>query len=278
MKKCSKCGIEKDESEFDKHKHHTDGLSSHCKQCRKEYRVKNEEKIKKYRKEYYDANKEKIIERNREYVKGNIEKVREKDRRWRKNNPEKVKEKQRNFRKNHPDEVKEHNRLWELNNPEKVRERHKRNRKANPDKYRDISRRWLENNRERFNENYRKWSKTPKGKEYICRKNNKRRELGHEPINKWFKGSEAHHLRYTKTPNEQDNDITLYIPRKLHRSILHNGNTGKNMKEINVAALEWYFENTHDEERNPKAVKLYWNYCMFPEPEWTSNTYVEQIT
>lgn len=96
--------------------------------------------------------------------------------------------------------------------------------------------------------------------------------LGYEPINKWFKGSDCHHLRYSKTYKEQDNSLVIYTPRKLHRSIWHNGNTGQGMKAINMLLLEWYFENTPDEERNPKAVKLYWNYCTLPEPEWSSNT------
>ena len=36
MKVCSKCGIEKDEGEFHKDKTKKEGLSTHCKKCRKE--------------------------------------------------------------------------------------------------------------------------------------------------------------------------------------------------------------------------------------------------
>ncbi len=55
MKVCSKCGIEKDESEFNKNKRHKDGLTSECKKCNRIYH-KNREKsierkntVKKYR-------------------------------------------------------------------------------------------------------------------------------------------------------------------------------------------------------------------------------------
>lgn len=37
MKRCTKCGIEKDESEFSKHKRHKEGLRSLCKLCANKY-------------------------------------------------------------------------------------------------------------------------------------------------------------------------------------------------------------------------------------------------
>ena len=38
MKVCSKCKVEKDESEFGKDKGKKNGIRSECKECRKEYR------------------------------------------------------------------------------------------------------------------------------------------------------------------------------------------------------------------------------------------------
>jgi hypothetical protein len=116
-----------------------------------------------------------------------------------------------------------------------------------------------------MNQLVRAWFKTPKGRELI----NRRRNLGHAPINERFEGCDEHHLRYSKSNKSQDNNLTLYVPRKLHQSIAHNGNTGKNMRKVNMLLLEWYFENTSAENRNPKAVKLYLNYCMLPEPQWS---------
>jgi len=37
MKRCTKCGIEKDENEFHRDITHTDGLRPYCKQCEAEY-------------------------------------------------------------------------------------------------------------------------------------------------------------------------------------------------------------------------------------------------
>lgn len=68
----------------------------------------------------------------------------------------------------------------------------------------------------------------------------------------------------------KNDDITIYAPKELHRSIPHNGNTGRGMKEINCLILEWYLNNTLAEEQNKKAVDLYLKYCMMPEPVWTS--------
>ena len=54
MKTCSKCGVEKDESEFSKANHHKDGLRSQCKKCRSEYQ-----------KEYQKSDKRKESEKRR---------------------------------------------------------------------------------------------------------------------------------------------------------------------------------------------------------------------
>ena len=56
MKKCSKCGVEKELSEFYKNKKSNNGIYSICKKCEckksKEYCRKNKEKIKEKMKEY----------------------------------------------------------------------------------------------------------------------------------------------------------------------------------------------------------------------------------
>ena len=55
MKKCSKCGLEKDDSCFGKSKQYKGGLYSYCKQCRKEIYQTPESKI--TRKNYYESSK-----------------------------------------------------------------------------------------------------------------------------------------------------------------------------------------------------------------------------
>lgn len=54
MKKCSKCGLEKENLEFNKHSNSRDGLTSWCKTCVKEYTKKD-----------YENNKEKYITKHK---------------------------------------------------------------------------------------------------------------------------------------------------------------------------------------------------------------------
>lgn len=57
MKKCSKCGIEKEESEFNKDSRRRNGRYPQCRECRKdtakEYRRRKWKEIKRYRKDRY---------------------------------------------------------------------------------------------------------------------------------------------------------------------------------------------------------------------------------
>ena len=88
MKRCSKCGRWKEESEFPKDCSRKDGLRSECKSCRrtyeqgwrnaheeqaaqygKNYRASHANQLKEYRKQYYHENKESKLEFNREYQK-----------------------------------------------------------------------------------------------------------------------------------------------------------------------------------------------------------------
>lgn len=59
-KKCSKCGIEKPLSEFDRNNCKATGYRSECKSCRKEYRKRNEKKLLAQKAEYRKNNPEKL--------------------------------------------------------------------------------------------------------------------------------------------------------------------------------------------------------------------------
>ena len=72
-KKCNKCNVVKDISEFYKAKTNKDGLNKACKVCIKQYHQFNKEKIKKYR----EVNKEKRAEYDKKYNKTNKEKRKE---------------------------------------------------------------------------------------------------------------------------------------------------------------------------------------------------------
>lgn len=60
MKKCSKCGIEKNLNEFHKNIKHSFGVSNKCKKC-----------VQEYDKLYYDKNKNKILKNKKIYHKNN---------------------------------------------------------------------------------------------------------------------------------------------------------------------------------------------------------------
>lgn len=65
LKRCSKCGKEKNIVNFSKCNKVKSGLKAECKECEKIYRLKHQEKHKQYMKEYYQNNKEKINKQNK---------------------------------------------------------------------------------------------------------------------------------------------------------------------------------------------------------------------
>ena len=120
-------------------------------------------------------------------------------------NPERVKIHSKRYRQKHKIRIakyqKEYMKQWRKDNPEYNNlEYNKQWRKDNPDKMRKINK----------------------------KKTSNRRGLGFNPLNKYFQGSEAHHLN--------GNDV-VYMPQKLHQSISHCLKTGFNMGKINRLAM-----------------------------------------
>jgi len=70
-KQCTKCKEVKPITEFTKHKTRPDGHHSHCKQCNKEYRKANKERIKAKR----DTNKESMKDYCISYYQQNVERL-----------------------------------------------------------------------------------------------------------------------------------------------------------------------------------------------------------
>lgn len=108
-KKCSCCGISQPESNFHKKSSSKDGLSGHCKDCKKikdkEWREKNKEYIRKKDKAYYEKNREVILDQYKEKYRSNriqiLSNLKEKrkdpewrqrksisDKKWREKNPD----------------------------------------------------------------------------------------------------------------------------------------------------------------------------------------------
>ena len=117
-KKCSKCNVVKDVSEFHKVKGNKDSLSGSCKPCvkekRKVYLEANKEKIKKRVKQYQEANKEKIKDYGQKYYDANNKRYRElrvknkeKRKQYLEANKEKLREKKRQYDQANKKKVKE---------------------------------------------------------------------------------------------------------------------------------------------------------------------------
>lgn len=96
MKKCYKCKIEKTFDKFCKNKKHKDGLNEICKDCKKEYNLKNSEKTKEYYKSNY--NPEKYKKYNSKFRSNNPGYQKE----WYKNNQDKCKKYHINYKNKYP--------------------------------------------------------------------------------------------------------------------------------------------------------------------------------
>lgn len=114
MKKCKKCLIEQDDSNFSKNKNNKDGLVNYCKKCEKirtsNYRIKNREKINLKNKIYRNNNPEKYKEQQKKYLEKNPHMTsKERMRKYRENQEwiEKFKESRRKYYLNNVDEERE---------------------------------------------------------------------------------------------------------------------------------------------------------------------------
>lgn len=136
MKFCSKCGVEKEYSEFRKFKLSKDGLKSQCKTCvlskeserrstdeyklkQKEYNQSTTEETKKNRRyKYYLTNKEKVLVNNKQWRDNNKDYISDYNKKYRIENKEKILNALKEYRDNNP----EQNKIWRENNPDKVKE------------------------------------------------------------------------------------------------------------------------------------------------------------
>jgi hypothetical protein len=89
-KKCTKCGIEKNFSEFHKCSRHKDGVRGVCKICRKSETIKN--------REYYHTHKENMIIKKKEWLEKNPNYHKEYGKKYTLTNRDKLNEKQKRWR------------------------------------------------------------------------------------------------------------------------------------------------------------------------------------
>lgn len=174
--------------------------------------------------------------------------------RYHNENKEKEKNRHNNYYQKTKETRKEKNKLYRNTHKEQHKKYYENYKVLNAGKIALKNRKLYYKNREKYLEICKKYRKTTNGKEVNVRAKAKRRSLGFNPINERFDGAEYHHLRYNAN-GMKDNNIGIYIPRELHRSIYHNGFTGQGMDEMNKSAMEWYISTGGDAEKFNQSLK-----------------------
>lgn len=122
MKKCSKCNIEKDLSQFNKNKRSKDNYNYSCKDCKKLYYNKNKEIISENYKKYYEENKEILIERVKKYNKENKLKVSERKKTYYQKNKENVIKINKQYYQDNKEKIKKLKKIYSENNKESIKQ------------------------------------------------------------------------------------------------------------------------------------------------------------
>ena len=196
MKKCTKCGIEKEFDEFYKDNRNKDGHLGHCKSCMKKYRAENKEKIAKYQAE----NKEKIAKYQAKWYAENKEKIAKQQAKWYAENKEKIAK----YRAKHYVENKEKVAKHYVENKEKIAKRYAEKKAEQPNCVYQIKN--LENNKVYIGETIRgelRW------KEHLNRLRGNRHpnKLLQEDFDKY--GREAFEWTILKEFDDEDKSVLL---------------------------------------------------------------------
>lgn len=125
LKTCTKCKVEKQKTEFSKHKGRKDGFQSQCKLCIAAYKSANNCRLSVRRREYYAENSDRISAYMRVYRFENSERLIEYQREYNAKHSERKAEYTREYRAANPDSAIE----YRSANPEKCAA-NRRNRRA----------------------------------------------------------------------------------------------------------------------------------------------------
>ena len=122
-KKCNKCSVFKDVSEFNKAKENKDGLRGECRICRKEinriYKEANKERLSKYNIEYKNTNKEKLGKYNFQYKKDNKKSITKQRKEYAEANRERLLKVYKDYREANSEKVKKATKKWRESNKDK---------------------------------------------------------------------------------------------------------------------------------------------------------------
>ena len=157
---------------------------------------------KEYNKKYYKEHRNERLAHKKLYREAHRDEILASMRQYYKEHRDEKLASVKQYYKEHRDGISAYKKQWYEQNKEKEKQRVKI---------------WVENHREQRRESEKK------------NKSKRKRGLDFVPLNKPFKGSEAHHICAT---------FVIYIPKDMHRSIKHSVLRWKNMEEINKLAWE----------------------------------------
>lgn len=231
MKKCNKCGVEKDIINFSKNKQTRDGIENICKECKKIYKKKwyeeNKEYALQYVKKYNEENREKVLSKKKEYRDNHKEDISKKYKIWYKKNTDKrAKYRIEWYSKNRKLSIIL-TRNWQKRNPERVKLSRIEWLKKNPNYYSD----YVKNNLEKYtNLSLRKFIS------FVCRKDILKRDNYCCQLCKSKNKLELHHILPVKNDIESnyidDPKNLIILCRECHLKKAHNGYYGRINNDI----------------------------------------------
>jgi len=122
---------------------------------------------------------------------------------------------------NHRSEFNERKKTWRQNHKLKIQKSNAKYYQKNKGRVRSYMKKYWQTERGRNNANKHKAQR--------------RKNLGFDPINKWFPGSHGHHINKTQV---------VYIPKELHTSVWHRQKCPKTMSVINAKVVLWLLKES----------------------------------
>lgn len=168
MKTCTRCGQTKTADAFNKNARTKDGLTPHCKECRKAHRDATKETRSIKSREYYERTRDRKLEYARDYRNSHSDEIKEWKRNYRIENRELLAKKDKQYR--------------EVNLTD-IKKKRKAKYASDPEKFLLQAKEWAENNVEKANANKRKWALRNKekasnaGKKWSAKNPEKRAEM-----------------------------------------------------------------------------------------------------
>jgi hypothetical protein len=165
-KKCSKCGEEKELSEFYKSSKTKTGYKCQCKECIKKHNEENKDHYKKYRAKRYLSKRKEIRQQQKDYYELNKESIKEKVRQYYVLNKRKISEYHKEYHFKNKLIIKERRYKYYQSNKHYFKRKHSEYYLNNKERHLEVSARSQKNRTERLTDWYIKALLTSNGSPY----------------------------------------------------------------------------------------------------------------